>query len=137
METRTIRVQHGSKTAEVRATIEDFIRDDGKQYSVATADTVRYLVVDRDYYGPIWGAETVGMTLREFVTAHSLSPETGELGLDHYEPDATRYSEARKIGDDDLYVFAHEETSARCGLLSTGTTSVMLGEDDLIEMLNA
>lgn len=49
---KTIRLKDGSETV---ATVSDFIDGSGVQSSTATDDRGnRYVIVDRDYYGPIW-----------------------------------------------------------------------------------
>lgn len=52
---RTIRLLVNGRITEVKAEITDWIDNNGRQLSTAEVDGKLYKVIDRDYYGPIYG----------------------------------------------------------------------------------
>lgn len=52
---QTVRLRANGQITEVEANITDWLDSNGLQSSTAEIDGKLYEVIDRDYYGPIYG----------------------------------------------------------------------------------
>jgi hypothetical protein len=57
---KTIRIKNGTKIYKIKAIVNEHIDDKGNIISTAKVDNNLYYVIDRDYFGPLYGENKNG-----------------------------------------------------------------------------